>query len=173
MVQLLHTKYKNRRKYCSRAKYSWCWASLLAWKPDQDLGLVLSAEASHCYLAFKRREKKKKQSQAEKKEGMNKTADENRGKVLEAAGCGGVGTVWAEPAARSKEHRRLTAGREVEGKPEHGFLKACLQAQLAFTFAFAKPISPRSSPGLASPLRRVQSSATWHFGLQMRPSRIY
>lgn len=120
-----------------------------------------------------RKKKKKKKRQAEKKEGINKTADENRGKVLEAAGCGGVGTVWAEPAAGSKEHRRLTAHREVEGKAEHGFLKACLYPWLAFTFAFAKPRSPHSSPSLASPLRRGQSSPTWHFGLWMRPLRIY
>lgn len=50
-------------------------------------------------------EKKKgeKKSQAEKKEAINKTASENRGKVLGAAGCGGVETVWVEAVAGSKE----------------------------------------------------------------------
>lgn len=65
-----------------------------------------------------RGEKKKK---AEKKEGINKTLDKNRGKVLEAAGHGGVGTVRAEPAAGSKEHRQLTVGREVQGKSRAQF----------------------------------------------------
>lgn len=51
----------------------------------------------------KRGEERKKKSQAEKKEVINKTANENRGKVLEAEVCGRLETDSGEAVGGLKE----------------------------------------------------------------------
>lgn len=81
-------------------------ASSLEAKPK--LGLIFLAETSHCYLALKRKKKKrrkkeKKEKEAEKKEVINKTANENRGKVLEATVRGRLETNSEEAVGGLRE----------------------------------------------------------------------
>lgn len=99
------------------------------------LGLILLGETSYCYLALKA----KKKSQAEKKGGINKAGNENRGKegkgfrgcsVCQDGNCLRRGRRWIEGA------RQLTVGREAKGKAECSFPEVCLYVWLLSVFAF-------------------------------------